>query len=300
MSEQLLEAFIQHCEQIGLVLHGITVLQHGHKIAEKRWKPDIRQNVYSAGKSFTSTAIGIAIEEGLLSLEDRVLDFFPEEAPIEPQEELYQLTLRHLLTMSTGHRRSLLMGDERWKLSEKNWVRYFLHQPMAWKPGQRFVYSSGATYIAGVMLQTKAGQTLVDYLMPRLLEPLGIPHPEWETCPKGFTFGGGGLQLCTNELAKLGQLYLQGGRWNGTQLVPENWVHEATKKQIDTKYPGNGRYGYGYCFWLGKLNSYRADGRYGQFSIILQEKDAVIAITAHEEKQDDILECVWQDILPLL
>jgi len=298
MAERLLEGFINSVEDKKLNVRGILVLQHGKKIAEYRWEEEVRHNQYSVSKSFMSTAIGIAINEGLLSLDDRVVDYFREEMPAHPQEELSFLTLRNLLTMSTGHGEALLMAGQREKLEEKNWIRYSLAQPLAYKPGERFVYNNASTYLAGVMLQKKAEQSLVDYLMPRLFEPLGIPRPEWETCTLGYTFGASGLQINTSELSRLGQLYLQKGAWEGRQLVPESWVKEASSKQIDTYNDGDGGYGYGYQFWRGSHNTFRADGAHGQFCIVLQELDAVITINSNEEHPQHILDSVWEEILP--
>lgn len=300
MNNKLLDGFIDSVERNRLQVYGIIVLKNGEKIAEKRWAEEIRHNQYSVSKSFTSTAIGIAIGEGLLSLDDKVLDYFSEEAPRESQEELQSLTLRHLLTMSLGQGESVLMGDQRPFLKEKNWVRHALNQSFVHKPGERFLYTNAGPYLAAVMLQKKAGQNLVDYLMPRLFEPLGIDRPEWEKCPMGYVFGASGLMINTSELSKLGQLYLQKGFWDGKQLVPENWIKEATCKQIATPGDGDWGEGYGYQFWRCKPNAYRADGMYSQFCIVIDEKQSVITINSNEERSKLILESVWKDLLPLI
>ncbi len=197
--------------------------------------------------------------------------------------------------MGVGQREPLLMGQTRPFMKEKDWVRFALEEPVVYKPGDRFLYSNTGPYLAGVLVQRRAGCSLVDYLYPRLFEVLGIQRPTWETDPMGLTFGAGGLFLCVSELAKLGQLYLQEGRWGNRQILPAEWVKEAANKQMD-----NGKEGYGYLFWLGKHGSYRADGKYGQYSIVIREKNAVVTINAQCENQDDLLSFVYETIFPAL
>jgi CubicO group peptidase (beta-lactamase class C family) len=202
--------------------------------------------------------------------------------------------------MSFGHDKAYLMGNTRPFLLEQNWVKYVLHQPFAYRPGEKFVYNNAGPYLAGILVQKLAGCDLVEYLMPRLFEPLSIMRPTWETDPQGLTFGAGGLFLCVSDMAKFGQLYLQEGEWNGKQLISREWVKEASKKQVEnfgTKDFGNG---YGYLFWRGQHDSYRADGKYGQYSIVLKDKNAVIVVNAECREEHKILDCIWDTIFPLL
>lgn len=297
---EVLQAFVKSIEEKSLSVNGIVVLQQGEKIDEYRWKPDLRQNQYSVSKSFTSMGIGIGISEGLLSLDDRVIDFFSEDLPDNPAIELKELKLRHLLMMATGHGRPILMADQRGSMTEKNWAKFALSQPFVHKPGARFFYTNSAPYLAAVMLQKAAGCNLVDYLMERLFNPLEIKRPEWEACPMGYTFGASCLMINTLELSRFGQLLLNKGNHNGIQLIPENWIKDASSKQIDTYNPYDGGMGYGYQFWRGSHNTYRADGLYGQFCIISEEKNAVIAINSAEENSQSILDSVWSYIMPVL
>ena len=187
------------------------------------------------------------------------------------------------------------MGDFRPYYPERNWVKLSLAQPFTDPPGTRFVYNNVGPYLAGVLVQRRAGCDLVHYLMPRLFEPMDIQLPTWENDPQGLTFGAGGLFLTLDELHKFGLLYLQNGRWNGKQLVPEAWVAESTKKQAD-----NGSYGYGYLFWGGPQGSFRADGKYGQFSILLRDKNAVVSIVAESRESEKLLAAVFDHIYPQL
>lgn len=296
MKNDILESFIKSVENITML--GIVVIKDGEKIAEHHWEPESRMNQYSASKSFTSTAVGMAIGEGLLSLEDKVIDYFPEAVPEKISPELESLKVKHLLTMSIGHSKSLLMADQRPYMKEKDWVKYSLSIPIKYKPGTKFMYSNVGPYLAGMIVQRKAGCDLVEYLMPRLFEPLEIWRPTWESDPMGNTFGAGGLFFTVNELAKFSQLYLQQGEWNERQIIPKKWVGAAAKPQIDTGLKNSFASAYSYLFWHGPDHSYRADGKYGQYGIILPEKNAVIAINAYNRNQGNILDMVWKHLYP--
>lgn len=259
----------------------------------REWRRDydgeIRRNVYSASKSFTSAAVGIARREGLLSLEEKLTDAFPGDLPEAPCAHLRQARVRDLLTMCLGMEKPLLMGEERPFLAERDWVKYCLAQPFSHAPGTEFLYSNAGPYLAGVLVQRRAGCTLADYLRPRLFQPLGIENPLWETDPMGLTFGAGGLFLCTSELLKFGLLLLQNGSWGGRQLIPRDYLAEATGKRVE-----NGAEGYGYLFWRGKHHSYRADGKYGQYALVVPEENAVLAVSAECHRQGDLLEFLME------
>lgn len=274
---------------------GVVVTQNGKETARHTWEGACRRNVYSASKSFTSAAVGIALKEGLLSLDEKLTEAFPEELPEQVSENLQKATVRDLLTMCLGQPESFLMGDFRPYYPEHNWVKLALAQPFTDPPGTKFVYNNVGPYLAGILVQRRAGCDLVHYLMPRLFQPMDIQLPTWENDPQGLTFGAGGLFLTLDELHKFGLLYLQNGQWNGRQLVPESWVAESTKKQVD-----NGSYGYGYLFWGGPQGSFRADGKYGQFSILLRDKNAVVTIVAESRESEKLLAAVFQHIYPQL
>ncbi len=297
-----LTRFVRAIEERKLSLYGALVHQHGRNVGEVHWVNDQPQNLYSLSKSFASTAIGIAVEEGLIKLTDRAVDILAADEPKEVSERLSKMTLHDVLIMAGGHDRSYLLAAERAQLRRKDWVRYYLEQPMAFEPGERFVYDTGNTYLASAMLKAVAGETLLSYAMPRLFEPLGIAPPRWDACPRGITLGGAGLYLTLQDVAKLGLLYLNKGMWNGRRIVSEDWVKRASQKHIDT-FDGppehDGHYGYGYQFWRGNHGTYRGDGAYGQFCIVLPEWDAVVTIHSREYYNImAILQAVWDTILP--
>ncbi len=274
---------------------GIIVSRDGEQIVRQMYEAPIRRNLYSASKSFTSAAVGIAVREGLLSLDEKIADAFREELPEKVPDNLAKATVRDLLTMCLGHDRGWLMGEDRPYYRDRNWARLALAQPFPYEPGTRFVYDNSGPYLAGLLVQRRAGTDLVRYLMPRLFEPLGIYLPTWETDPYGNTFGAGGLFLTIDELHRFGELYLAKGNWNGRQLISEAWVDVSTAKQAE-----NGGDGYGYLFWRGEYNSYRADGKYGQFTIIFEKKNAVVTLTAESRAAGDILRAVYDIVYPQL
>ena len=278
-------------------LHSFMLVRHGHVVAEGWWKPEAGDKphvLHSLSKSFCSTAVGLAVAEGKLSVDDPVLKFFPEDAPEKPSDKLKQMRVRDLLTMSTGHE------TEPKFTAEDSWVKTFLAHPVPHKPGAHFQYNSPATYMQSAIVQKVTGQTVLEFLKPRLLEPLGIENPTWMVSPQGISTGGWGLMIRTEDIAKFGQLYLQKGRWQGKQLVPASWIEQATSKQVS-----NGSdpardwdQGYGFQFWRCRHNAYRGDGAFGQFCVVLPEQDAVIAITADTKDMQAELNVVWEKLLP--
>lgn len=273
----------------------VVVSRHGEEVGRHAWDDLCRRNVYSASKSFTSAAVGIAQKEGLLSLDEKLTEAFPEELPKEVSPNLAKATVRDLLTMCLGQPESFLMGGDRPLHQEKNWVKLSLAQPFTDEPGTRFLYNNVGPYLAGVLVQRRAGCDLLRYLGPRLLWPIGITTTTWETDPMGYTFGAGGMFLTPDELHRFGLLCLQKGRWQGRQLVPQAYLEEATQKQVE-----NGGQGYGYLFWRGAQGSYRADGKYGQFSIVMEDQDAVVTITAECRQANQLLDAVFEEIYPQL
>jgi CubicO group peptidase (beta-lactamase class C family) len=210
------------------------------------------------------------------------------------------LTLHDLLRMTSGHDNPPLTAAERASLEEKDWVKYYMSLPLDRAPGELFTYSSGDTFIISALIQAATGQTVQDYLTPRLFEPLGIHNVYWESSPLGITLGCAGLVINNEELSRFGQFLLQRGMWEGKQLVPAEWIDFATRKQIDNQGSVDWNQGYGCQFWMCTHDAYRADGAYGQFCIVLSDKDAVIAINSQEEHMQEILDIVWAEILPQL
>ncbi|MBN2475378.1 MAG: serine hydrolase [Pirellulales bacterium] len=290
-------AFVEAVDKNVDSLHSFMLLRHGHVVAEGWWTPygaEAPHSLYSLSKSFTSTAVGLSVAEGKLSLDDEVLKFFPDEAPPEPSHNLRSMRVSDLLRMSTGQQ------TEPPRTPDEPWVKTFLAHPVPFKPGTHFQYNTSATYMLSAIVQEATGQTVLDYLRPRLFEPLGIEHPTWETSPQGITAGGFGLSIRTEDIARFGQLYLQKGKWQGKQLVTEAWVEAATARQTSNGSDPNSDWdqGYGYQFWRCRHGAYRGDGAFGQFCIVLSEEDAVIAITSGVGDMQSVLSLVWDKLLP--
>ena len=198
--------------------------------------------------------------------------------------------------MSTGHQ------DEVNLLNEPNWIKAFLAHPVPHKPGTHFQYNTPGTFMQSAIVQKVTGQTVLEYLLPRLFEPLGIDPPKWDQNPQGTTIGGYGLYLKTEDIAKFGQLYLQKGKWHEKQLIPSEWIEQATSKQVSngSNSTSDWNQGYGFQFWRCRHDAYRGDGKDGQFCIVLPELDAVVAITANTGDMQTELNLVWEKLLPAL
>jgi len=212
-------------------MNSFMLVRHGYVVAEGWWGPydrDTPHILYSLSKSFTSTAVGFAVTEGRLKVDDKVVHFFPDDLPETVSDHLAALRVRDLLTMSVGHTKDSTPLIRK----EDNWARAFLALPIENQPGSTFLYNSGATYMLSAIVQKLTGQKLIDYLGPRLFEPLDIQRMTWETCPRGINTGGWGLSVQTECLAKFGQFYLQKGVWNGRQILPQAWIDEATTFKI--------------------------------------------------------------------
>lgn len=293
--------FIETANKEINTLHSFMLVRHGHVIAEAWWKPESpekRHVMWSLSKSFTSTAIGLAIAEGKLTLDDPVLKFFPAEAPPEAGDHLKAMQVRDLLSMSGGHE-----VEPKFDLEAGPTVRGFLAHPVLQKPGSYFRYNTPGTYMLSAILTKATGQTVLDYLKPRLFEPLGIESPAWDASAEGYSLGGYGLHVRTEDIAKFGQLYLQRGQWNGRPLLNEEWIDAATSKQVDNSKAPSGRtsdwqQGYGFQFWRCQHNCYRGDGRDGQICLVIPEHDAVVAITAQTGQMQAELDLVWEKLLP--
>ncbi len=281
--------------------HSFMLVRHGNVIAEGWWapyNPQSRHQMFSLSKSFTSTAVGLAISEGKLSLFDPVVKFFPEDVPINASDYLRAMKVRDLLTMSTGQLPSTVSNFS--FNSPQILTKQFLALPVDVKPGTLWFYSTPASYMLSAIVQKVEGQNLVDYLKPRLFDPLGIQDPLWEQSPQGISLGGYGLNIRTEDIAKFGLLYLNHGKWNGKQLVPAEWVAMATARQASNGSDPDSDWeqGYGFQFWRARHNVYRGDGAYGQFCIVMPDQDAVVAITSGTRNMGATMNLVWDKILP--
>jgi CubicO group peptidase (beta-lactamase class C family) len=282
-------------------LHSFMLVRHGHVVAEGWWGPYAAaepHTLFSLSKSFTSTAVGLALNEGKLRLSDPVAAFFPQEAPANPTPNLRSMRVRDLLRMSSGQH-----GEDVDPFpfdTDQDLVRVFLAKPVAHKPGTHFYYNTAGTYMLSAIVQKVTGQSVHDYLLPRLFQPLGIADPHWDTSAQGISLGGYGLSLRTEDIACFGQLYLQRGSWNGHQVVPAAWVDEATALQTanGSDPAGNWDQGYGYQFWRCPHNCYRGDGAFGQLCAVMPEADAVLAVTAGTGELGPEFNLTWEFLLP--
>jgi CubicO group peptidase (beta-lactamase class C family) len=294
-------AFLEAAEAKIDALHSFMLVRHGHVVAEGWWSPYGKGDphvLFSLSKSFTSTAVGLAVAEKKLSLDDSVLAAFPEDAPAEPSNNLKAMRVRDLLAMSAGHHSVDL--DKFSFTGEERLTKAFLALPVAHKPGTSFLYNTPATYMLSAMVQKATGQTVLDYLGPRLFGPLGIESPTWEASPQGISLGGYGLSIRTEDIARFGQLYLQKGLWQGKRLVPAEWIEAATAREVSngSDPASDWEQGYGYQFWRCRHGYYRGDGAFGQFCVVMPDQDAVVAITSGTRDLQGVLNLVWDDILP--
>lgn len=276
IAEQVRDRIVRGIDAEGLAAYGLHVLI-GEGVAQHRWRSDDRVNLYSVSKGVAALAAGIAIDEGILDAHSRVLDLLAVPAPGEGVDAV---TLEHLLTMTSG------IDFEWFADQEVPWPD--LAQEMLSRPsrdaGARFQYSDASTYVAMRMLAAAVGDVR-DWLMPRLFDPLGIHNPQWLRCPQGFTMAGSGLELRTEELARIGRVLRDGGRWGGTRIVDEAWVRRLHSSWIPSGADGDYT-SYGLAAWRGPREGWRLDGRYGQYVYVDEARDAVVTITAHEERRD--------------
>jgi CubicO group peptidase (beta-lactamase class C family) len=292
-------AFVEAADTGIDAMNSFMLVRHGCVVAEGWWAPynaESPHTLWSLSKSFTSTAVGLAIAEGKLNLDDEVLKFFPGQGPAEPSANLKAMRVRDLLSMSGGHQ-----TEPSWP-GDSSWIHVFLTHPVRFQPGTHFLYNTAGSCMLAAIVQKVTGRKVADYLRPRLFEPLGIENPIWETTPDGFTIGGYGLHIRTEDIARFGQLYLQKGRWQGRQLLPAAWVEAATSRQVANGSNPNSDWnqGYGYQFWRCRHGAFRGDGAFGQYCIVLPEQDAVIAITSGVKDMQAVLNLIWDKLLPAL
>jgi len=284
-------------------MHSVMLVRHGHVVAEGWWSPysaDRPQLLYSLSKSFTSTAASFAAAEGLLDLDDTVVSHFPEFDADITDPGSRAMRIRHIAAMASGHE------QETWgaavAMDAREPVRGFLLIPPDRPPGTVFAYNQPCTYSLASIIQREAGMPLTQYLRPRLFDPLGIGPVGWHAYPPGREQGFTGLHARTEDIAKLGQLYLQRGAWDGSQLISQEWVAEATSRRIDNSRQQSNpdwQQGYGFQFWMAR-HGYRGDGAFGQFCVILPEQDAVVATTAATLDMQAVLDAMWAHLLPAL
>lgn len=299
------QRFLDHAEDTGLDVHGLSVVRHSRVVAHGIWAPyqaDRPRLVYSVSKNFTITAVGAAIGEGLLGLDDTVVSFYPELDGEIRDPRSRSMTVRHLAAMASGHLSDTI--ERARELDPLNWVRGFLLLPPEREPGTVFAYNQSATYTLAAIVQRVTGQSLMSYLRARILDPIGIGATAWTQGPPGQDLGYSGLFATTDAIARLGLLYLRDGFWGNRRLLPPGWAGEATRVYVSTARPPkataadpDSQLGYGFQFWRSR-HGYRGDGAYGQYCLVLPDQDAVIATTAGTERVEDLLDAVWRFLLP--
>lgn len=291
---------LDEIERENIELHSLLIWQDGALITDAYWAPFSAARphmMHSVTKSFTSVAVGLAVSDGLLSVDDQVISFFPEHMHQEPDDNLKDMRVRHLLTMTSGHGRGISGGS--WRRLKTSWIEDFLKQPTPFIPGETFVYDSAASYMLSAIVQKVTGRQINDYLKERIFEPMGMSaFMKWDIGTDGVNTGGNGLSCTSEDMLKLGILHLQGGEWQGQQLLPRDWVNVTTGMQVRDVVMGvftgdhylgpeelaegeaaNKREGYGYQWWRGPHNSFSANGLFGQYCIVLPDQQTVVVFT---------------------
>lgn len=286
--EKIFKDFIHFAQCNELKIEGIAIADTDRVLLEHRFTPDQERNIYSHTKSYMSMAAGIAIEEGKLSLSDKLADMFPQYVPENADPRLLEITLENLLTMTSGFHRAYLMGaDRRAGIGFPDYMEYMMTRPMLRNPGEEFCYSTADSILAGRMIEQATGQRLGAYLYRHVFSRLDQGWPQWENDPQGHPIGGGSMFMRLTEMMKLGQVFLADGKWKNQQIISSEWVKAATTKHVETNTESQEQNewtcGYGYQFWMSPYpGAYRADGAYGQISTVLPESGLVVAVQCPE------------------
>jgi CubicO group peptidase (beta-lactamase class C family) len=307
VSSRALGALLDRLAEKSVECHSLMVARHGRVVAEGWWAPysaDRRHLLYSLTKSFTSIAVGIAIGDGLLSLDDRVADVLPDHVPTDASPTARALTVHHLLSMTTGFPGDSL--EAAWQLEPGDLVRGFLRMPFTDAPGTQHHYDNATTFVLARMLERVTGVELPEWLDARLFRPMGIEGAEWDRVASGQTFGFHGLHLPTEAVAAFGELLLRGGRWGDRQLVPAEWVGLATRKHVDSRHYADGESGadflagYGYQIWMSR-HGFHGNGAFGQHCVVVPSLDLVVVVTSAQQtvqQAQDVLDAISDCLLP--
>lgn len=277
--------------------HALAVIRDNkvYALSRKPWQVDSPHTLFSLSKSYCSMAAGIAMGEGKINPEDKLVDVLPEVLPQQHDPGLADIQLQHLLSMSSGLDPK---SDQRKYRYKKDWAREALVHPVLHPPGTVFHYNTLGTYLAGRMVEKRVGSTLRDYLMPRLFAPLGINKPQWDCCNLGHNLAGIGLHLSVMDIARTAQLLLNRGQWGGQQLLPQAYLDKATTSQVDNRVDEGPNphqdwlSGYGWQFWMGNHGRYRGDGMYGQVMMMDQQNNLALAVTAGENMMGDQMDAL--------
>lgn len=300
-------SMLNRFEERSIECHSLMIVRHGHIVAEGWWAPYSAQHphlLYSLTKSFTSIAVGLAISDRLLSLDDRVVDVLPEHVPVGVSEQGRLINVHHLLSMTAGYPEDTLSAA--WRIEPSDLVKGFLRLPFSSVPGTQHIYDNASAFILARMLERVSGTSLPEFLDERIFRPMGIDHAEWDRVGSGAAFGFHGLHLRTEAVAAFGELLLRGGVWGDKQLVPREWVELATRKHIDSRHYAEGADGadflggYGYQFWISR-HGFHGNGAFGQHCVVAPEHDLVVVVTSAQrevEQAQDVLDAIWDSLLP--
>ncbi len=305
VSARAVRALLDRLEEGPGEMHSLMVVRRGSVVAEGWWAPytaDRPHLLYSLTKSFTAMAVGLAVADGVLSLEDRVVDVLPEHVPDDASEQARRLTVDHLLTMTTGHAANSLL--DAWELEPGDLTKGFLRVPFTDPEGTHHFYDDATTYVLARMVERATGRDLPDLLDERIFAPMGIDHAEWDRVGSGAVFGFHGLHLTTEAVAAFGELLLRGGRWGDRQLVPRDWVERATTRRVDststrddgTDAGADFQCGYGYQVWMSR-HGFHGNGAYGQQCVVVPEADLVVVVTQQGDSQP-VFDALWECLLP--
>ncbi|RKJ42006.1 class C beta-lactamase-related serine hydrolase [Acutalibacter sp. 1XD8-33] len=287
----------------GIEMHSFMLLRHGKVCAEGSWapyRPDVPHIMFSFSKSLTSTAIGFAVQEGILSLDDRLLDLFPQEAPENPSENLQKCQIRHLLMMGCGHESEIEWASG----GDSSWIKTFMHHPFVYEPGTHFLYNTAGTNMLSAIITRKTGLTLTQFLKPRLFDPLGIGEVFCQPLPDGTEMGGAGMFLTLEDMARFVQFVANKGAWEEKQLLNSEWFDLATAKQIENAgagWGGDPDWQAGYCFQFWRCapdGVFRGDGAYGQFGVVMTKQHTALVIQSASLKLQGVLQSIWDKLLP--
>ena len=297
-------AFIDRMSQESIELHTLSVVRHGKQCFECYWAPYNAQTphiMYSFSKSLTATAIGFAEQEGILSLDEKLVDIFPEESPEEPSENLKKADIWSLLTMTCGHKTEIRWDEPD---SDPNWIRAFLHNEFVYEPGTTFMYNTAGTIMLCAILAKKTGLQVTEYLKTRLFEPLGMSDIQCLKLPDGTEMGGAGMYMTLDDMTRFGQFLLNRGSWEGERLLGTSWFDRACTKQVETVSDAyqtdwdNWKIGYGFQCWMCKPEeSFRADGAFGQFALVFPKEDLMIAVNSASSDANMLINAVYDTIL---
>lgn len=307
VSSRAVGAVLDRLDSEGIECHSLMVVRRGHVVAEGWWAPysaDQPHLLYSLTKTFTATAVGFAVGDGLLSLDDRVVDVLPDHVPDSASEQARRLTVRHLLTMTAGHDVDTL--EEAWAREPGDLVRGFLQAPTAVSEGTRHTYDNATTFVLARMVERATGLGLPELLQERLLGPWGVEDAEWDRVASGAAFGFHGLHLRTETVAAFGELLRRGGEHNGGPLLPPGWAETATRRHVASRHHSPGsegpdfHAGYGYQTWRHR-HGFHGYGAFGQHCVVVPEHELVVAVTGAQTEvrhAQDLLDALWDCLLP--